>query len=139
MFLTHGRGGQRFNSVKNPVRDLSNYRAAKQNRDLFRKLYMIYEKRTIPHAAVGTDAYGFFVLQARRNPACCVVNRANHPVIKTVWDRTARRPTSRSVLSDARPAWAYGFPQQKQRLCFPHCPLLTYPHHGHIVPHRQGR
>ena len=21
---------------------------------------MIYEKRTIPHAAVGTDAYGFF-------------------------------------------------------------------------------
>ena len=60
MFLTHGRGGQRFNSVKNPVRDLSNYRAAKQNRDLFRKLYMIYEKRTIPHAAVGTDAYGFF-------------------------------------------------------------------------------
>lgn len=36
---------------------------------------MIYEKRAIPHAAVGTDAYGFFVLQARRDPACCVVNR----------------------------------------------------------------
>lgn len=23
---------------------------------------MIYEKRTIPHAAVGTDAYGFFCI-----------------------------------------------------------------------------
>lgn len=75
MFLTHGRGGQRFNSVKNSVRDLSNYRAAKQNRDLFRELYMIYEKRTFPHAAVGICAYGFFVLRARREPACCVVNR----------------------------------------------------------------
>ena len=75
MFLTHGRGGQRFNSVKKSVRDLSNYRAAKQNRDLFRELYMIYEKRAFPHAAVGTDACGLFVLQARRDPACCVVNR----------------------------------------------------------------
>lgn len=75
MFLTHGRGGQRFNSVKNSVRDLSNYRAAKQNRDLFRELYMIYEKQTIPHAAVGADACGFFILQAKREPACCVVNR----------------------------------------------------------------
>ena len=73
------------------------------------------------------------------DPACCVVTGANHPVIMTVWDRTARRPTLRSALSDARPAWAYGSPQQKQRLCFLHCPLLTYPHHGHIVPHRQGR
>ena len=54
MFLTHGRGGQRFNSVKNPVRDLSNYRAAKQNRDLFRKLYMIYE---IPRACADTLQY----------------------------------------------------------------------------------
>ena len=36
---------------------------------------MIYEKRTIPHAAVGICAYGFFVLQARRDPACCIVNR----------------------------------------------------------------
>lgn len=43
MILTHGRGGQRFNSVRNSVRDLSNYRAAKQNRDLFRELHLIYE------------------------------------------------------------------------------------------------
>lgn len=45
---------------------------------------MIYEKRTIPHAAVGTDAYGFFVLQAKCDLACRIVTGTNHPVIKTV-------------------------------------------------------
>ena len=139
MFLTHGRGGQGFNSVKNSVRDAAKRCTAKTRRRRGRKLYMIYEKRTFPHAAVGICAYGFFVLQARRDLACRIVTGTNHPVIKTVWDRTARRPTLRSALSDARPAWAYGFPQQKQRLCFPHCPLLTSPYHEHIVPHRQGR
>lgn len=61
MFLTHGRGGQRFNSVKNSVRDLSNYRAAKQNRDLFRELHLIYENIFLLHAAVGTCACGILV------------------------------------------------------------------------------
>ena len=61
MFLTHGRGGQRFNSVKNSVRDLSNYRAAKQNRDLFRELHLIYENIFLLHAAVGTCVCGIFL------------------------------------------------------------------------------
>ena len=91
------------------------------------------KKRTITPTAVGTDACGFLILQAKCNPACCVVTGANHPVIKTVWDRTVHRPTSRSALSDARPAWAYGSPHHTQRLCFPHCPLLTCPHHEHTA------
>ena len=61
MFLTHGRGGQRFNSVKNSVRDLSNYRAAKQNWDLFRELHLIYENIFLLHAAVGTCVCGIFL------------------------------------------------------------------------------
>ena len=49
-----------FNSVKNSVKDAVKYYAAKTRRRRVRKLYMIYEKWTIPHAAVGTDACGFF-------------------------------------------------------------------------------
>ena len=106
---------------------------------IFAKNYSLYEKTNYCSCSRSTDACGFLILQAKRDSACCVVTGANHPVIKTVWDRTTRRPTSRSALSDARPAWAYGSPRHKRRLCFLRCLMLTYPHHGHIVPHRQGR
>lgn len=43
MFLTHGRGGQRFNSVKNSVRKTEKYCAAKEDKRMFRELYLIYE------------------------------------------------------------------------------------------------
>ena len=100
---------------------------------IFAKNYSLYEKTNYCSCSRSTDACGFLILQAKRDSACCVVTGANHPVIKTVWDRTTRRPTSRSALSDARPAWAYGSPRHTQRLCFPHCPLLTCPHHEHTA------
>ena len=61
MFLTHGRGGQRFNSVKNSVRKIEKCCAAKGNERVFRELHLIYENIFLLHAAVGTCACGILV------------------------------------------------------------------------------